>query len=605
MNQLGVESYGVKLFWHNTAFTADPAIIREILTTDHANYIKGAQVTSAMHSVLGSGVFNTNGDLWRFHRSMSRPFFTRDKLTRIVPTFVRHADKTLDLFDKASLHASVDIQDLASKFTLDAATEFLFGTCVHSLDAALPSPITTPSPSPSSSNVASSKGKSSETILPLSNGTNTLDNISHDHQTGKSFPTAFTSALYTIASRLRSGSLWPLLEITKDSTKQDVIVIRRFVRGIVEKALARRDAKARKEFVFGTGPSDFASSDERTGEDVETLLDHLVTVSDDIELIQDELINILIAGRDTTASSITFATYLLSQHPEVLEKLAKEVSDILGSTSCNEPTLDSLRRMPYLRAVINETLRLFPAIPLNLRDSIHERVWTDSNGQRFYVPPGTSITYSIFHLHRSPNLWGPDANVFRPERFMEQVRGKDLKESKDGERKLFAFLPFNAGPRSCLGQQLAYAELGVFLTRFVQRLSSTSVRSTPPTSSLSSSSSSSSASSIPTPSALSINTNTVSKRILVLDEAAIPPSARPPAIWRQETSSSVPEKSSADVLPLHVAREQGLGRVDPRNVPSSTPTGVSPRRAVERIWPKSHLSMFVEGGVWLTTRVVG
>jgi cytochrome P450 len=109
-------------------------------------------MTDALHSVLGSGVFNTNGDLWRFHRNMSRPFFTKERLRGMIPVFVSDADKALDklLGSSSSLdnddnnnydeEEAVDMQDLASKFTLDAATEFLFGSCVHSLDGPLPRP---------------------------------------------------------------------------------------------------------------------------------------------------------------------------------------------------------------------------------------------------------------------------------------------------------------------------------------------------------------------------------------------------------------------------------------------------------------------------------
>jgi cytochrome P450 len=133
----------------------------------------------------------------------------------------------------------------------------------------------------------------------------------------------------------------------------------------------------------------------------------------DIELIQDELINILIAGRDTTTACATFAIYLLSQHPDVLKRLSEEVQSILGAASDADvpydespsqpptasPTLDNLRQMPYLRAVINETLRLFPSVPFNMRDNIAERVWVGGDGTRWYLPAGTRCVLSLlFHF---------------------------------------------------------------------------------------------------------------------------------------------------------------------------------------------------------------
>jgi hypothetical protein len=141
-------------------------------------------------------------------------------------------------------------------------------------------------------------------------------------------------------------------------------------------------------------------------------------MSVDIELIQDELINILIAGRDTTASCTSFAVYLLSQHPDVLKRLSEEVHSVLASPSDasdgdNEspsqpptasPTLDNLRQMPYLRAVINETLRLFPSVPFNVRDNIAERVWVGGDGTRWYLPAGTKY---VFPIHLPIYLYHP------------------------------------------------------------------------------------------------------------------------------------------------------------------------------------------------------
>jgi hypothetical protein len=238
------------------------------------------------------------------------------------------------------------------------------------------------------------------------------------------------------------------MEITKDSTAKEVTIIRTFVRGIVARALAKRDRRERRDYGPGEGMrSPYAAGlDEKsrlseTDEDdtdngTETLLDHLLKVSDgeiffiwcrsptdhmsvDIELIQDELINILIAGRDTTASCTTFAIYLLSQHPDVLKRLSEEVHSVLAAPSdafdasdadnespsqppTTSPTLDNLRQMPYLRAVINETLRLFPSVPFNLRDNIAERVWVGGDGTRWYLPAGTRRVFFFSSPTQSP-----------------------------------------------------------------------------------------------------------------------------------------------------------------------------------------------------------
>ncbi|CAG8734524.1 10988_t:CDS:2, partial [Acaulospora colombiana] len=336
-----VETYAVKMCWKNTVFTCDPEIVKDILTNDFSNYIKGTSMTDALRSVLGSGVFNTNGDLWRFHRSMSRPFFTRDRLRDIIPVFVRHADRALDLVTKRNGKsgnggmeglATIDVQDLASRLTLDATTEFLFGSCVNSLEEELPRPWNdTEAPLPSSCTTSpSSLSVEKDTTSPSS----TLGSCKLSKGLEKSSP----------PTPKRSNSQESILPIASSP------------------ATSQADPKT------PAFPSAFTSA-------LQTLASHH-------QLIQDELINILIAGRDTTASCMTFATYLLSQHPAVLRRLSEEVSNVLETSpssspidehpatttphpSTRTPSLDDLRKMPFLRAVINETLRLFPSVPLN------------------------------------------------------------------------------------------------------------------------------------------------------------------------------------------------------------------------------------------------
>jgi len=115
-------------------------------------------------------------------------------------------------------------------------------------------------------------------------------------------------------------------------------------------------------------------------------------------------------------------------------------------------------------------------------------------------------------------------------------------------------MPFNAGPRSCLGQQLAYAEVGVFLCRLIQRLHGRAGE-------------------------------------WRLDEEAIPEASRVPKEWAQSTPSN--DLPNSHDLPMHSSSSSSV------LPPATTPTGLSPRRTVEKIRPKSHLTMFVDGGLWI------
>jgi len=201
----------------------------------------------------------------------------------------------------------------------------------------------------------------------------------------------------------------------------------------------------------------------------DTLLDHLVNCTEDLTIIRDEILNIMLAGRDTTAGTMTFVVYMLSQHPDVLRKLREEVVNKIGSS--RRPTVEDMRDMKYLKAVVNETLRLYPSVPFNGRTTMTSpTVWPGLRGGKpIYIPANTRASYSVFLLHRRKDLWGPDADEFDPDRFIDERLQKYLIPNP------FIFAPFNAGPRICLGQQFAYNEISFFLIRFLQTFSGISL----------------------------------------------------------------------------------------------------------------------------------
>ncbi|KAJ7141659.1 cytochrome P450 monooxygenase pc-1 [Mycena crocata] len=185
----------------------------------------------------------------------------------------------------------------------------------------------------------------------------------------------------------------------------------------------------------------------------------------DIKVLRDELLNISVAGRDTVTCLTTYAVYMLAEHPAVLAKLRAEIFDKVGEKG--RPSVQDIKGMKYLRAVLNETLRLYPPVPLNFRTSIKGVVWpaTKPGAKPLYIPPNTMIPYGPIVMHRRKDLWGPDALEFDPERFIDERLHKYLIPNP------FIFLPFNGGPRICLGQQFAYQEASFILIRLLQSFS--------------------------------------------------------------------------------------------------------------------------------------
>ncbi|KAG2143715.1 cytochrome P450 [Suillus clintonianus] len=416
-----------RLLWEDLILTTEPQHIKAssntMLATDFDNYVKGAKFREAANSVLGTGVFNSDGETWKLHRTMTRPFFTRDRISHFE-IFDRHADHAIALAkERFRAGLAIDFQDLISRFTLDSASEFLFGHCIDSLSARLPYP----SDAPESTNAIQG------------------DNAS------AAFSDAFSQAQQIINRRAAMGQTWPLVEILADSTAQHMKVVNTFLDPILKDALEKHSTAVKLE----------------KNEDDQTLVDHLVNLTSDFKIIKDETLNILLAGRDTTASTLTSAIYLLTMHPEFLTRLREEIISNVGPTG--RPTYDNIKEMKYLRAVLNETLRLFPAVlePRAFRESIRDTTWTspEPGKKPLFIPRGTMLSYSVFLMHRRTDLWGPDALEFDPDRWLDERVKKYLIPNP------YIFLPFNAGPRICLGQQFAYNEMSFMLIRLLQNFS--------------------------------------------------------------------------------------------------------------------------------------
>jgi len=156
----------------------------------------------------------------------------------------------------------------------------------------------------------------------------------------------------------------------------------------------------------------------------------------------DEVMTLIVAGHETTASALNWTWYLLSQHPEADERLHAEIEAVPQEPT--PPSLAQMEALSYTQQVVNEALRLYPPGWLLSRRTVAADVLSG-----FAVPAGTDVLLSPYLLHRHPRYWlEPDA--FRPERFAPD---------HEAERPRFAYMPFAAGPRHCIGETLALYEM--------------------------------------------------------------------------------------------------------------------------------------------------
>ena len=206
--------------------------------------------------------------------------------------------------------------------------------------------------------------------------------------------------------------------------------------------------------------------DEKTNRDQGyTFLHAIAGYTRDRKTLRDQLVSILLAGRDTTACTLTWVIYHLSMDPQITAKFRQEIIDTVGLEA--QPTYEHLKNMKYLGHILNETLRLYPVVPFNVRVALTDTTLPVGGGKDGTQPIGilkdTPIAYSTLVMQRREDLYPPTTtgfpavDKFVPERW------------DDWHPKTWTYVPFNGGPRICIGQQFALTEMGYTLVRLFQR----------------------------------------------------------------------------------------------------------------------------------------
>ncbi|RXG61450.1 cytochrome P450 4c3 [Armadillidium vulgare] len=187
-------------------------------------------------------------------------------------------------------------------------------------------------------------------------------------------------------------------------------------------------------------------------------LDMLLEYADEHEALSDEDIReevdtFMFEGHDTTAAALNWTLYLFGQYPEIQDKVYEEIESIFGKSD-RDVTSSDIREMKYLECCIKEALRLFPSVPIFGREYRE-----DSEIDGYVIPAGTSVWIFTYRLHRDPEVF-PDPNAFIPERFFPE---------NSMNRNPYAYVPFSAGPRNCIGQKFALMEEKVVLSTFLRK----------------------------------------------------------------------------------------------------------------------------------------
>ncbi|KAL6126019.1 hypothetical protein ACLB2K_074070 [Fragaria x ananassa] len=357
-----------------------------------------------MGDTFGHGIFVVDGEKWRQQRKLaSLEFSTRILRDFSCSVFRRNAAKLVKVIHEfADSSCAFDMQDLLMRCTLDSIFKVGFGIELNCLEES------------SKSGIGFMKAFDESTALTYRR---------------------YVDPFWKVKRFLNIGS--------EASLRNYVKVIHDFVDHLIRskrKLLAEEKDGKEKEDIL----SRFLVESEK---DPEQMTD---------KYLRDIVLNFMIAGKDTSANTLSWFFYMLSKNPLIQEKVAQEVRDVVGLD--HEANIDefvakitdaALDKMHYLHATLTETLRIYPAVPLDGRSAETDDILPDG----FRVKKGDRITYMAYAMGRMTYIWGKDAEDFRPERWLEN--GIFKPDSP------FKFVAFHAGPRICLGKDFAYRQMKI------------------------------------------------------------------------------------------------------------------------------------------------
>ncbi|XP_030512843.1 cytochrome P450 704C1-like [Rhodamnia argentea] len=386
-------------------YTVDPRNVEHILKTNFDKYTKGKNNIDIMKDLFGEGIFVVDGEKWKKQRKVaSFEFATRVLRDFSCRVFRKNAAKLVKVVEELSAASEgFDMQDMLMRCTLDSIFKVGFGVELNCLE-----------------------GSSKEGTL---------------------FMKAFDEANALLYWRYvdPSWKLKRLLNIGSEARlRNNITLVDNFVHQLIRtkrNQLPMQRERNDKEDIL----SRFLLEGEKDPENMSE------------KYLRDIILNFMIAGKDTSANTLSWFLYMLCKHPLVQQKIFDEIKGVIGDQASEanpdcfveritDPVLD---QMHYLHATLTETLRLYPAVPADGRGAETDDVLPDG----FHVKKGDGVYYLAYSMGRMHNIWGEDAEDFKPERW--------LKDGIFQNESPFKFVAFNAGPRICLGKDFAYRQMKI------------------------------------------------------------------------------------------------------------------------------------------------
>nr|XP_018901323.1 PREDICTED: cytochrome P450 4C1-like [Bemisia tabaci]XP_018901324.1 PREDICTED: cytochrome P450 4C1-like [Bemisia tabaci]AFP49818.1 cytochrome P450 [Bemisia tabaci] len=386
-----------------------PLAVLHITRPEHAEIILASSkhidkslVYTFLHPWLGTGLLTGTGAKWHSHRKMITPTFHFKILDIFQEVFVEKCQLLVEKLKSKANNEPFDIYPFITRCALDIICETAMGTEI-----------------------------------------NAQEKTDSD----------YVRAIYDISELTLKRSFqpwfWPDLVFNMTDYgkrySECLSVLHGFTTRVIKERKALRSSSNGKHI------------EQTVDEDAELLgkkkrlafLDLLLEASEnsngsaltDIE-IREEVDTFMFEGHDTTTAGICWTLFLLGSHPEYQDKVAEELNNIFQGDN-RLATMKDLNDMKYLERCIKDSLRLFPSVPF-----IGRTLKEDTSFDNYQVPKGTLVNLQIYHIHRCKDQW-PNPEKFDPDNFLPERISK---------RHPYAYVPFSAGPRNCIGQKFALLE---------------------------------------------------------------------------------------------------------------------------------------------------
>ncbi|KAI1616361.1 cytochrome P450 monooxygenase [Exophiala viscosa] len=390
-----------------------PKALSEILVANEAHFTKPDFVKIRLKYVTGNGLLLVDGEEHKMQRKSFMPAFSYRHIKNLYPAFWSKARELAQGIEKElkahklSNNDVIEMRGWASRATMDIIG--LTGMD-HDFDS-------------------------------LQDPNNSL---SRQYRNMRPDPTRLEVFL-ALTLGLFSSNVVGILSKMPVSQMRSITAASNYVRNVCRSIIQEKQAKMKQ------GSS---------GTDVDIISVALQSDAFTSENLADQMMTFLAAGHGTTSDALQWAVYSLCKNTNLQKRLREEVRDKLPSVTGNDTiSADELDSLPYLQAFCNEVLRYYPSVLSTAREAVQDTIVA---GHR--IPKGTVLTLAPGMTNHDPELWGPDADEFDPERWMREGCS-----NTGGVQNNYGFLTFLHGPRSCIGATFARAELACLVAAVVGR----------------------------------------------------------------------------------------------------------------------------------------